>query len=206
MRCKNGSLPQAFKLGQVYGRGLSIGMRNQRPKVSNIIGSSNESDIIIEGIETKALLDTGSCVSILCQSFYDKHLKHLPLHPVEDILRLECADGSFMHYTGYIQVQILTSGIPSEHIQDCIFLIVPDTDYSKNVPLLICTNILDELLLHCKSELGENFLQNSALHTSWYLAFRCMVVRQRELKRSKNKLAIIRSAESNTLPFQQTAV
>ena len=89
MRCKNGSLPQAFKLGQVYGRGLSIGMRNQRPKVSNIIGSSNESDMIIEGIETKALLDTGSCVSTLCQSFYDKHLKHLPLHPVEDILRLE---------------------------------------------------------------------------------------------------------------------
>ena len=160
-----------------------------------MVGSNNESVIVIEGIETKALLDTGSCVSTMCQSFYDEHLKHLPLNPVEDILRLECADGSFMPYRGYIQVQMSTSGIPSEHVQECIFLIVPDTDYSKDVPLLIGTNILDELLLHCKSELGENFLQNSALHTSWYLAFRCMVVRQRELKKNKNRLAFIRSAE-----------
>ena len=93
-----------------------------------MVGSNNESVIVIEGIETKALLDTGSCVSTMCQSFYDEHLKHLPLNPVEDILRLECADGSFMPYTGYIQVQMSTSGIPSEHVQECIFLIVPDTD------------------------------------------------------------------------------
>ena len=193
--CENGSFSQTFKLEQVYGWGLSIGKQTHCPKVSNMVGSNNESVIVIEGIETKALLDTGSCVSTMCQSFYDEHLKHLPLNPVEDILRLECADGSFMPYTGYIQVQMSTSGIPSEHVQECIFLIVPDTDYSKDVPLLIGTNILDELLLHCKSELGENFLQNSALHTSWYLAFRCMVVRQRELKKNKNRLAFIRSAE-----------
>ena len=62
--------------------------------------------------------------------------------------------------------------------------------------MLIGTNILNQLLLHCKSELGEQFLKNSALHTSWYLAFRCLVVRQRELKRNKNCLALIRSAES----------
>ena len=193
--CENGSFSETFKLEQVYGWGLSIGKQTHRPKVSNMVGSNNESVIVIEGIETKALLDTGSCVSTMCQTFYDEHLKHLPLNPVEGILRLECADGSFMPYTGYIQVQMSTSGIPSEHVQECIFLIVPDTDYSKDVPLLIGTNILDELLLHCKSELGENFLQNSALHTSWYLAFRCMVVRQRELKKNKNRLAFIRSAE-----------
>ena len=52
------------------------------------------------------------------------------------------------------------------------------------------------LLLHCKNELGEQFLQNSALHTSWYLAFRCFVFKQREFKRNKNSLAFIQSAES----------
>ena len=71
--------------------------------------------------------------------------------PVEDIMKIECADGSFMPYTGYIQVQLSSEGIPSDHVQYCIFLIVPDTDYSKNVQVLIGTNILDELLLHCKN-------------------------------------------------------
>ena len=107
-----------------------------------------------------------------------------------------------MPYKGYMQAQIPSVGIPSGHVQDCIFLVVPDTDYNKNVPLLIGTNVLSEFLSHCKSKLGENFLQSSALHTSWYLAFRCMVIRERELKKSKNRLALIRSAESKhiTIP------
>lgn len=126
----------------------------------------------------------------------------MPLFPLNDILKLECADGNFMPYSGYIQVQISAVGIPSDHVQDCIFLVVPDTEYNKDVPLLIGTNILAEFLGHCKSKLGDNFLQNSALHTSWYLAFRCMVLRERELKKSKNRLALIRSAESRhiTIP------
>ena len=81
-----------------------------------MVGSSNECNIFIEGIETQALLDTGSCVSTLCQSFYDKYLTETPLLPVEDILKLECADGSFMPYTGYVQVQLSSVGIPSDHV------------------------------------------------------------------------------------------
>ncbi|MCG8048820.1 MAG: DDE-type integrase/transposase/recombinase, partial [Candidatus Thiodiazotropha taylori] len=118
---------------------------------------------------------------------------------MNDILKLECADGNSMPYSGYIQVQLSSGGIPSDHIQDCLFLVVPDTDYNKTVPLIIGTNVLEVLLHHCKSELGENFLQNSALHTCWYLAFRCLVIRERELKKNKNKLALIRSAESRSI-------
>ena len=93
---------------------------------------------------------------------------------MEDILKLECADGtdgSPMPYSGYVTLEITSAGIPSDNIQECIFLVVPETDYNKTVPLLIGTNILDDLLLHCKSEIRESFLQNAALHTSWYLAF-----------------------------------
>ena len=120
----------------------------------------------------------------------------MPLLPLDEILKLECTDGNFMPYTGYMQAQISSVGIPSGHVQDCIFLVVPDTDYNKNVPLLIGTNELSEFLSHCKNKLGENFLQSSALRTSWYLALRCMVIRERQMKKSKNRLALIRSAES----------
>ena len=147
----------------------------------------------------KALSDTGSCVSTLSQSFYDSHFKHIPLHPGEEILKLECADGSSMPYSGFVTQEITSAGIPSDNIQECIFLGVPETDYNKTVPLLIGTNILDESLLYCKSKIGENFLQKSALHTSWYLAFRGIVIRERELRRKKNMLALIRSAEQKQI-------
>ena len=61
-------------------------------------------------------------------------------------------------------------------------------------------------LANCKETLGENFLQNAALFTLWYLAFRCITVRQRQLRRNKNKLALVRCAEStcNTIPANST--
>ena len=167
--------------------------------MSNLVGSSNEVDILLENIETKALLDTGSCVSTISQSFYEANFKHLDLFPLDNLLKLECADGSYMPYLGYIQAKVTAIGIPYDYAQDCIFLVVPDTDYNLGVPLLIGTNILAEFLTQCKEKLGENFLQNSALHTSWYLALRCIVIRERELKKSKNRLAVIRSAEPNTI-------
>ena len=104
-----------------------------------------------------------------------------------------------MPYLGYIQAKVTAVGIPYEYAQDCIFLVVPDTGYNLSVPLLIGTNILAEFLTQCKEKLGENFLQNSALHTSWYLALRCLVIRERELRKSKNRLAVIRSAQQKTI-------
>lgn len=165
--------------------------------MSNLVVSSNVVDILLE--KTKALLDTGSCVSTISQSFYEANCKHLDLFPLDNLLKLECADGSCMPYLGYIQIKVTAIGSSYDYAQDCIFLVVPDTDYNLSVPLLIGTNILAEFLTQCEEKLGENFLQNSALHTSWYLALRCIVIRERELKKSKNRLAVIRSAEANTI-------
>ena len=72
---------------------------------------------------------------------------------------------------------------------------MPDTEYNLNVPLLLGTNVLVEFLNDCKIELGEKFLQTANLHTPWYLVFRCTVIREKELKKNKQRLAVIRSAE-----------
>lgn len=113
-----------------------------------------------------------------------------------------------MLYTGYMQAQISSVGIPSGHVQDCIFLVVPDTDYNKNIPLLIGTNVLSEFLSHCKNKLGENFLQVQPSIQFLYLAFRCMVIKERELKKSKNRLALVRSAGSKhiTVPANSSVI
>ena len=193
---KNGSFKEIFKLTSAYGQGCSVSYSSQCPKVSgNVMGNANEAQVSINGIEITSLLDTGSCVSTVSKSFYDKHLSHLELLPLNSILKLECADGQSLPYFGYIQADLQSVNFPTEHVQTSILLVVPDTEYNLNVPLLLGTNVLVEFLNDCKIELGENFLQTANLYTPWYLAFRCIVIRQKELKKNKQRLAVIRSAE-----------
>ena len=47
------------------------------PNVFEIAGTSNEFIVFINGTETKALLDTGSCVSTCSKSFYENNLSFI---------------------------------------------------------------------------------------------------------------------------------
>ena len=136
----------------------------------------------VNGITDTSLLDTGPCVSTIGKSFYDKHLSHLELLPLDSILKLKCADRQSLHYFGCIHVDIQSVNFPTEHVQSSILLVVPDTEYNSNVPLLLGTNVLNDFLNSCKTDLGDNFLQTSNLHTPY-----------------KQRLAIIRSAESENV-------
>ena len=165
----------------------------------NIAGKATETKVYIESLETTALLDTGSCISSIGQSFYENNLGHLPLLPVKDILNVECADGQKLPYSGYINASMTSSGISQCSEQFCIFLVVPDTNYNLRVPVLIGTNILDEIEKDCKLQHGDQYLQRANLTTPWYLSLRCLSIRQRELKKNKNRIAIVRSAETKRL-------
>ena len=120
----------------------------------------------------------------------------LELRPLDNLMKLECANGARMPHFGYIQVDVKPNGVPSDHVQSSILLVVPDTECNTNLPILLGKNVLAEFLANCRETTDENFLQNAALFTPWYLAFRCITARQRQLKRNKNKLALIRCAES----------
>ena len=76
------------------------------PRVSTLVGSANETHVHIEGVRTQALLDTGSSVSTISQSFYETHLSHLPLQPVKTLMSLECVDGSALPYLGFIACEL----------------------------------------------------------------------------------------------------
>lgn len=64
---------------------VSLLLDDGQPKLpAGLVGPVSEVPVQIEGIYTRALLDSGSQVTLLYRSFYDKHLKHLPLQPVEN--------------------------------------------------------------------------------------------------------------------------
>lgn len=181
-------------------RGSNSGTDSTDPK---LVGESNEVDILINGIPTTALLDTGSCVSVISEKFHQDHLRDIKIQPLGNIINIECADGNSLPYSGYIDVTIdFSSALPNGKAQRCLLLVTPTTQYSKDTPVLIGTNILQELLNDCKDEFGDRFLQTAKLRTPWYLSFRSMVIRDRELRRNKDRIAIVRCAGTQKITLR----
>ena len=190
-------LKELPKLASASVVGSNLGTRTNDPK---LVGATNEVSIDLEGKQTCALLDTGSCVSTISESYYKENLCHQELFPLNDFARIECADGQELPYQGYIEANIsVRTGVPQASTIPCLLLVTKDTNYSTSTPVILGTNILDLLLQECKQNFGPQFLQRALLHTPWYLAFRCLVIRDKELSKSGNQIAIIRSAETSKI-------
>lgn len=139
--------------------------------------------------------------SSISEEFYKQHFSHIELHPVSEALHIGCADSQVMPYLGYICTSITPYGMPSsiDSLHGCSFLVVPTSQYNSRVPLLIGTNIISRLIDVTRAEFGSRFLQDADLHTSWYLALRCMTLRERELRRNGHRLGIVKSAETERI-------
>ena len=86
-----------------------MGLRKQPPvkdEEQGLIGHANEAAVVVEGRPATALLDTGSSVSTVSQSYHSQFLSHLEIRPLECMLDIECADGQQLPYLGLIETQI----------------------------------------------------------------------------------------------------
>ena len=104
---------------------------------------------------------------------------------------IECADGQQLPYIGYTEIQFQLPG--HTHLYDCILLVTQNSRYNSEVPLLLGTNTLSNIIETLKNEHGERFLQISNLTTPWYLSFRCILLRERELQKNNNRIGLIRT-------------
>ena len=140
----------------------------------------------------------------MSEAFHSEKLSHLPVQPLQDFLNVECADGESLPYSGYIAADITAPGVGlgKKHSQPCLLLVVPDSRYNAKVPVLLGTNILEQFLDMSREKFGHSFLQAAKLHTPWYLSFRGMVIREKELARRKNRLGIVNSAENRNIIVQ----
>ena len=146
----------------------------------DLVGNVNEANVQIEGILTSALLDTGSSVSTISQTFFEQNLAHLELHDIGNLLKVECADGQSLPYSGYVKVDI---NVPlslsgKNFVSPCLLLVVPEMHYSANTPVLLGTNFLMKGTKDCSQQFGTNFLQKSVQQSSWYLALHCVALRE----------------------------
>ena len=110
---------------------------------AKLIGKANETSITFCGKRTQALVDKGSQVITVSESF----LKTLPEEPelgsLEDlILTVTGPDGSSIPYLGLIVANIEVDFMRQRDIVVPV-LVMPDTECNINVPVLQGTNVIE---------------------------------------------------------------
>ena len=95
--------------------------------LEKLVGKENTSGIIIENTRATALVDTGSAISTVCESFVDNIIPKPHIYSLDEVnLEVKVADGRTLPYTGCIEA---TVKLPfSEASVDALLLVVPTTE------------------------------------------------------------------------------
>ena len=99
--------------------------------------------MIIDGQEVAALIDLGAQVlSISAQLCEDLTLQ---IQPLGWLLELEGTGSAAIPYLRYVEVNLQIPGIKGYN-EDVLLLVVPTMTYSKAVPVMVCTKIINKAL------------------------------------------------------------
>ncbi|KAK0133373.1 Paraneoplastic antigen Ma1 [Merluccius polli] len=137
------------------------------PLPAGLVGPSTEVPVQIEGIYAKALLDSGSQVTILYRSFYNAYLKHLPLQPVEH-LEIWGLSAHKYPYDGYLSLRLEFTGAVTgvSQVVDALALVCPDPQTQQGIVILVGTNthVVRKLFDSCREQAGDRFLSTLRIH------------------------------------------
>ncbi|XP_041963296.1 uncharacterized protein LOC121720890 [Alosa sapidissima] len=105
-----------------------------------LVGRPSFSKIIIEGQPCSALMDSGSTVTLVFESWYSKHLSHLPIHPISSLSLWGLSQSSYP-YKGYIAMGVSFPDEGEEAGSKIVLaLVCPDPCGPDQTPVIIGTN------------------------------------------------------------------
>lgn len=141
--------------------------------IAPLVGKSNEAEVLVNNYPIKALIDTGSSVTTLAHNYYEEHLQgDYPLHSLETLIKIESAAGTNIPYLGYIAVPVQIPGLQETEVT-ALVVIVPDTDYSNRIPMLLGTGVLQIWL---EKSQDTWWSQTDGVALTWQNTFRCLGV------------------------------
>ena len=125
---------------------------NTNPIVQ-LVGCSNKVPVVIDGHEVIALIDSDTQVlSISAQFCKDLALQ---IQPLGQLLELEGTGEAAIPYLGFVKVNLQIPGIRN-YSKDVLLLVIPTMTYSKTVPVMVGSKIIDKALnLMTLGELAE---------------------------------------------------
>ena len=148
---------------------------------NSLIGPRCESNIDIFGRRCKCLLDTGSQVSTVSDTYFSKYLqRHAELKDIGDLISIEVAGGHKLPYQGYVEVSVRLPRfvIGSRREIQVLLLVVEETPFNKEVPVLLGTNVLRHFYELCKENLSGTYgFDNWKKYRApkpWKMTFKCL--------------------------------
>ncbi|KAI3351186.1 hypothetical protein L3Q82_005611 [Scortum barcoo] len=153
-------------------RGEVAGSSGETPDRNMIleraVGECKIVEMKLQGVTVPCLLDTGSQVSTISESFFREHLaeKGENIQSAFEWLQLTAANGLDLPYVGYVEVEVETMGLT---IPKRGFLIVKDAAQSSSVPGLIGMNVVKK----CRELVNAEFdtTLQGGLDSRWWEAF-----------------------------------
>ena len=127
-----------------------------------LVGPANESNIFIHNVQANALIDSGSMVTTVSQSFYMSLPCRPPLLSLDDFgINVSIADGSTLNVLGYIETNISLPFLTEINL-DVPVLVVPDSSINSLCPCIVGTNVIRRFKAAAKE---------IVLPDSWQIAF-----------------------------------
>ena len=108
-----------------------------------LIGEPNETKIIVENETVKGLIDSGAQISSISDKFAEA--LNLEVKKLETLLDLEPTGGGRVPYDGYVEVRLQIPNVQAFDL-DVLMLVIPESEYSKTVPVTIGTIHIDEII------------------------------------------------------------
>lgn len=145
---QNKGQPTQNKKGSAQNKNQSAQIKEHSVKIPRgLVGTKCTAQVTIAGKDTSCLLDTGSQVTTIPQSFYEQYLSELTIHPLYDLLDVEGANGESVPYLGYIELSITfpKEFAGSEMEVPTLALVIPPLRCAAVEQVLIGTNALDTL-------------------------------------------------------------
>ncbi|CAJ1057667.1 unnamed protein product [Xyrichtys novacula] len=170
-----------------------------------LVGTKSTAWVGVAGSPTASLLDTGSQVTTVPQSFYQQHLSEHEIKPLYDLLEVLGANGQCVPYLGYIELNIT---FPKEFLGvefevPTLALVVPDVHAASDSLILIGTNTLDvlyEMYIESASETQQPTAQG------YKAVLKVLELRHRQSKDGNLGLVKLHGKGAQLVPAGQTVV
>ncbi|KAL0147914.1 hypothetical protein M9458_056791, partial [Cirrhinus mrigala] len=154
--------------------------------LEHAVGKCPVGNLKINGVSAACLLDTGSQVSTISESFFREHLfgEDKDILSMAGWLRITAANGLDISYLGYLELEVETMGIV---LPECGFLVLRDIPNSPLVPVLIGMNIIGRCRQLVHAEFDTTL--GGRLQSNWREAFQQLHHASSQEKRTAVHLA-----------------
>ena len=139
----------------------------------------------VNGLETPALVDSGSEITTVSEDFYKEMNPRPHLHPLEEF-KITAAGGNTIPYSGVIMCEIQIPFLGQTAVEVGAF-VVPTTEYTMDVPVIIGTNAIDQIKEICKES------EQTEIPETWKNAF---------ISLQRSNVGVVKSTNKTDLKIQ----